>query len=536
MTYLKKTPAQVLAECAGRIKKEQRTAFLAAFVIGLIIHLPVMLLDIPNHDGLGSLYFDQNMITSGRWFLTVACGFSSYYTIPWVIGLLGLLFLGGAAAALTELLKLQDTLAIVLISGLLVSFPALASTFAYVYTMDGYMLALLLAVLSVLCTKRWKKGFWIGAVCLAFSMGTYQAYLPFAILLCLYEVLVIFMGKEEGGETIKEKCAVAMRYLYMGVLGVALYYVLLRVLLAIQGKELASYQGINGMGRLSLGEVLHMYRDFLSFSIKGNVIFNSVFSLTACAAMAGTAAWVFLRLMLQRKWWKNPGFFVIIAVTVAAAPLGTNIILLISPDVTYHLLMRYQWVVYLILLVAFVSRYGVPERSGGSAGDSKVAASPGGTGNLTVWISFISAFVLVFHYAVTDNIGYSNLQKRYEKTYAYCVRLLDRIEQTPGYYQGIPVAMVGVVGYNPFPVTDITLPVTSNMIGLNGDTLLYTGENYEVFIRNYLGASLNMMAPEEMEDIYFSQEYIEMESFPAASSVKVVDGIMYVKTENVGRD
>ena len=96
--------------------------------------------------------------------------------------------------------------------------------------------------------------------------------------------------------------------------------------------------------------------------------------------------------------------------------------------------------------------------------------------------------------------------------------------------------MVGVVGYNPFPVTDITLPVTSNMIGLNGDTLLYTGENYEVFIRNYLGASLNMMTPEEMEDIYFSQEYIEMESFPAASSVKVVDGIMYVKTENVGRD
>ena len=85
-------------------------------------------------------------------------------------------------------------------------------------------------------------------------------------------------------------------------------------------------------------------------------------------------------------------------------------------------------------------------------------------------------------------------------------------------------------------MTDITLPVTSNMIGLNGDTLLYTGENYEVFIRNYLGASLNMMTPEEMQDIYFSEEYIEMESFPAASSVKLVDGIIYVKTENVGRD
>jgi len=40
-----------------------------------------LLSDIPNHDGLSSMYFDQNMITSGRWFLSVACGFSSYFTI-----------------------------------------------------------------------------------------------------------------------------------------------------------------------------------------------------------------------------------------------------------------------------------------------------------------------------------------------------------------------------------------------------------------------------------------------------------------------
>ncbi|MDE7114244.1 MAG: hypothetical protein K2O57_08675, partial [Acetatifactor sp.] len=213
-------------------------------------------------------------------------------------------------------------------------------------------------------------------------------------------------------------------------------------------------------------------------------------------------------------------FFVIISLEEVAAPFATNIIVLISPDVTYHLLLRYQWVLYLILAVAFVTRY--------AGWDAR--------GNLTQWIAFAAAFVLIFHYAVTDNIGYSNLQKRYEKTYAYCMRLLDRIEQTEGYYQGIPIAMVGVVGYNPYPVTDITLDVTSNMIGLNGDTLLYTGENYQVFMKNYLGATLNMMTPEEMEDIYYSQEYIEMESFPAESSVKIVDGIMYIKTENVGRD
>lgn len=102
-----------------KIKKEWKLAFLTAFVTGLLIHMPVMLSDIPNHDGLDSMYFDQNMITSGRWFLSVACGFSSYYTIPWVIGLLGLVFLGMTAAAVTELLEIRKSWAVAAVSGLL---------------------------------------------------------------------------------------------------------------------------------------------------------------------------------------------------------------------------------------------------------------------------------------------------------------------------------------------------------------------------------------------------------------------------------
>lgn len=324
-----------------------------------------------------------------------------------------------------------------------------------------------------------------------------------------------------GEDRIKDKLRLSSRYLYMGVLGVAAYYVILRILLMIQGKELASYQGINDMdGKFDLSSVSHMYRDFASFSLKGNVVYNNAFSFAACVILICVVLLVVLRMFIRRKWWRQPGFYVIIILTGIAAPLATNVILLISPNVTYHLLMRYQWIVYLILAVAFIDRW---------SGDDKF-----GTG--AQWFAMAAAFVLVFNYAVTDNIGYSNLQKRYEKTYAYCVRLLDRIEQTEGYYRGMPIAMVGVVGYNPYPVTDITLDVTSNMIGLNGDTLLYTGENYKVFMQNYLGASLNIMTPEEMEYIYYSEEYINMESFPAESSVKIVDGIMYIKTENVGRD
>ena len=509
-----KGPAQTWNWLKERIKPEWKTAFLSAALLGLLIHMPMLLSDIPNHDGLDSMYFDQNMITSGRWFLMVACGFSSYYTLPWVIGLIAIFYLSLASAALVEFLEVRSRACIVLISGLLVSFPAIASTFAYVYTMDGYMLALLLAILAVLLTARFRRGFLGGMLCLAFSMGIYQAYLPFAVLLCIYGILMLAMSELPFREKVRRGAG----YLYMGLLGVGCYYIILRILLKIQGKVLDTYQGINGMGSLAqkgfLSVLKQMYADFFAFTFRGNVLYNNMFSALALAVLVCLTMAAAVSLLVKRKWWKSPWFYLVAGILAVGLPLATNLILFISPEVNYHLLMRYQWVLYEILMVAFV------ERKGGQA-------------PLRAWALLLAAGVLAGNYAVTDNIAYSNLAKRYEKTYAYCVRLLDRIEQTEGYYQGIPIAMVGVVGDEEFPVTDITGQVTSGMIGIGGDSLLYRGDNYELFIRHYLGATLNILPADAMAEAYYEEFYRNMGSFPAKDSICIVDGIMYIKTENI---
>ncbi len=508
-----KNPTEAWNWIKKHCKEEWKTAFLSTFVPGILIHMPIMLRDIPNHDGLASMYFDQNMITSGRWFLTVACGISSYYTLPWLIGLLAMLYLGIANVLLTEFLEVKQTWAVVLIGGLLAAFPSLASTFAYVFTMDGYMLAVLLAVLAVLLTKKYRLGFLPGALCLSLSLGTYQAYLPFAVLLSLYGIWQI-AASEEG---IRAKIRKALRYLWMGGIGAAGYYGILQLLLRIQGKQLASYQGISGMGSASgtglMDTVLQIYRDFLAFTLKGNVFMNNPFSRGAMLLLGISVLAVLIFLCLQKKWWKSIGFFAIIAVTAVFLPVAMNLILIISPDVTYHLLMRYQWVLLPVFMTAALSRHSrqLP---------------------WAAWLGLVCGAVLVFNYAVTDQIAYSNLEKKYEKTYAYCVRLLDRIEQTEGYYQGIPIAMIGVVGDQSYPETDLTGEVTAGMLGIGGDSLLYTGANYQAFIQNYLGATLNILPPEAMEEMYYREEYREMESFPGADSIRIIDGIMYIKTEN----
>lgn len=509
-----RSPSEVWNELKKHGKEEWKTAFWAAVLLGLLIHMPIMLRDIPNHDGLGSLYFDQNMITSGRWFLTVACGFSSYFNLPWLIGLLALLYLGLGAVVLVDFLEVHSKGCIVVISGLLVSFPALASTFAYVFTMDGYMMAVLFAVLAPAVTKRFRNGFWAGAVFLALSMGIYQAYLPFAVLLSIYGIVMLLLKQNPWKEVVKE----GLKYLYMGVLGCSLYLAVLQILLKVQGKVLDTYQGISGMGTVEraglLDTVVKMYQDFAAFTVKGGVLCHNTVSFLACIALVIAAAGTVISLAIKRKWWKKFSFYVIVLLLAAGLPPATNLILLISPQVTYHLLMRYQWVVFLILMIAFTARYT-------------------GKAVWQIWTVLAAGASLVFCFALADQIAYSNLEKRYEKTYAYCVRLLDRIETTDGYYQGIPIAMVGVVGDDEFPVTDITGKVTASMIGITGDSLLYTGENYRIFMKNYLGATLNILPPEAMSGIYSSEEYRAMDSFPGDGSIRIIDGVMYVKTENV---
>ena len=512
------TVNESLKKIYSRISASDKIAFLSAFIGGLLIHMPAMLMDVPNHDGLSSMYFSQNMITSGRWFLAAVCAASSFYTVPWIIGLIGMLELAITAVLIKRIFEIENGITIFLISALLVAFPSLASTFAYVFTLDGYMAGLLLAVLSVYLAK--KKHFILGGISLAFSLGIYQAYLPFAMLLAI----CLVWEKMATGE--KSSIKDSLEYVYMGMIGAVLYLVLLKVLLAIEGKVLDTYQGIDNLENTGLSHRIsalpHLYKDFVSFTFSKGFLTGNVCAAAGCilAVCAGISA---LYLIVKKALFKKAWFYFVLLVSAVLVPLSANIVLMITPDVKYHLIMRYQWVLFMIVCVVLC------DKCVGSLDSAKYKTC-------LSWLGSLAAFAILVSYAVTDNIGYTNLQRMYEKTYAYTLRLLDRIEQTDGYYQGVPVAIMGVIGDDEFPPTEVTEPATSEMIGLTGSWLIYSADNYDAFIRNYLGATLNLVPEEKETEIYYSDEYIAMDSFPGKTSVQMIDGIICVKTEDAVRD
>ena len=94
-----------------------KTAFTSTLVIGLVTHAYKFLNTLPNHDSVYNYYTDQNVVGSGRWFLTIACGFSSYFDLPWINGFLALIYIALTMAIITQLFQIKNRIVIVLCGG-----------------------------------------------------------------------------------------------------------------------------------------------------------------------------------------------------------------------------------------------------------------------------------------------------------------------------------------------------------------------------------------------------------------------------------
>ena len=97
--------------------------------------------------------------------------------MPVVLGVLSLLALAASAGLIVRILDISHPASVIIASGLVVSYPVTACVFSYMFAADGYFFALLLSVLSVYLTKKYRWG-WIPAIgCIVVSLGGYQAFI-----------------------------------------------------------------------------------------------------------------------------------------------------------------------------------------------------------------------------------------------------------------------------------------------------------------------------------------------------------------------
>ena len=139
----------------------------------------------------------------------------------------------------------------------------------------------------------------------------------------------------------------------------------------------------------------------------------------------------------------------------------------------------------------------------------------------------IFSIILIFQFSLMANIVGFNMHERYEKSYALCVRILDRLEQTPGYEHGMPVAILG--GSPDFPSTDITADALVGYFGTSGDYFLNSTEKYAEFMSHYMNVTLKTIEYAQELELCETEEFKNCPKFPDEECIMQINGVWVVK-------
>lgn len=232
-----------------QIKEEWKFGFFSVWIFGLLAHAYRFFNLLPTWDSMYNFKGTGGTFHLGRCFLEFFGSLPSKYDMPWVNGALSLLYISVVVVLLTDLFKIKGHLSAALLGGLIVTFPTVTSTFAYMFTADAYMIAFLLSVLGVYLTYKWKYGIWPGMVCICLSIGTYQAYISVALVLV---VMIVIQDLLLEKKTFREMFFSDVKYMVLMLGGAGGYKVASTIINWHYEVILSDYQGIGRIGILTL--------------------------------------------------------------------------------------------------------------------------------------------------------------------------------------------------------------------------------------------------------------------------------------------
>lgn len=492
------------------IPMEMMYAFIGTLLIGFLGHMYIFTHNFVNWDGITCFYIDDmSMVESGRWLLGGAAAISGKFTMPFVIGTLSLIYMAIGNSLLVSFFEVKKKINALLIAGLVVLSPIVTGTFTYMFTADAYFLAYLLSILAAFGAKRINK-LWVrvpvagGLLCA--SLGIYQAYGAVAIILLMLDSVILLLTAEDTKKIIMKIGS----YIGSIMLGFFSYMIIMNIFLKWRNVTLNDYQGISGLNSLSLGNMLKripkQYEYTWKYITTSELTHYNFFMFICfiCILIIGIA----LLLYLSFKTHKIYRFFWIM-LDLVALPIALNMFNLVSDDTTNHLLMKMSWLMPIVLIICLSERI-----------EAKYYEP------LQI-IMAVAVLVITFFYYQMANIVYVNIEQRQERTYTLATRLLWRMDQIDGYFDGIPIVVTGL------PWIEASNWLPGELYGIPGAIGRYyvmSGYQFVQVYFNYLGVPFNYQWDSALvDDIMETTEYREMGIWPDKNSMKIINEVLVIR-------
>ena len=489
----------------------------------LAVHLYKLTNTLPNHDSLYNYYSDQNVLGSGRWALSAACGISSYYDLPWVNGLFCCLFIALTVVVIVALFQVKNYVVIGLIGTLLAVSPATTETFFFMFTADGYMLAMLLAAIAAYLSRieeRRLSRWIISGICICVSCGIYQAYVSFGLILA---VCYLVLGLLDNRYDKKECWLWVLRQVVIYAAALVVYYIIWKLCMHITGTNANSYQGISGVGTISIGLIINgaisAVKSVVSYLLQWdvftygfttynvlNIILLTVFAFGVIISFAKSGIY-------KRKW----AVVLLVLCLVAIVPFAciwhfTSDSVVYAPRMFQSLTLVY---VFTALLYEKWAKHVLKN------------------------IVCLLLIVITLNHGLIANICYFYLNLSYERAYAEGVEMAMTIHDYQDEHDINRIAIVGnrlddvqLSNFNEIMEADrITDEVYIIGSGLE-ESLMIDSTHITNFLKTTCGIKLDVVGSTESSALFRSEQVQKMGCWPASDSIAVIDDTLVIKISN----
>ena len=501
-----------------KIPSQTKICFVTAIVTGFLTHLYMLTHKLPNWDDINCFSNAGATSSAGRWMLEYLKKIPTNWSNPWINGSIAIFLIAISCCLVLSILELKSMTSAVLVPVLFMTFPSVASTMTFMFTVDMYMLGLVFAVLAVYLTKKYKYGFVGAGILLIGSLGIYQAYICFAITLFIFWIFQEALQKK-GKKIIWTAIGKAV-----GVLAVSVVVYIFITKLLCPNMADYNYAGTAEMGQISLTKlpilIARSYKRILEYFILKPFSYIStagwIVNILVCLLLVVCFVW----LMVAKKMWKDKNAFVICVLTMLASPLGIAFIYVMSPEAAYSTLMMYQYVLVYILLLVFMENLWK---------ESIQAIGKKIIGMVTVVLLLLTAG---FHYTVTGE-AYFRMDLSMTRVTEYYNRLLTRLE-LEGYESGEPFLIMG----HSQAGDDKLLPPEhysledekfEDFSGISPEYGILSSVVRENFLRVYFGMDVPWLSDAEKEEILESEEFEQMSVYPKEGCVQKINDVWIIK-------
>lgn len=540
MNALHRALSVFMSPCSGFAR--MRIAFFATIIFALCAHLFCWANSMFSHDSL--------MIIQNDWEHQIAIGrpFQQFYVVlrgsvaaPWLIGMLGTVFLAGACMLIVTLLKIRIRALVILTGAVLATCTTVTLINAtYIDWFDIFMLALLLSCAGVYaCTRKPMAGIFIGALLLCISMGLYQAYLQVAVVLVLTMCAIALASGSAS-----DARHIGLRGLLTVLLG-GLLYILVQLGSQFVFGVGASDEYNSVATAFSFGDatvldaLVHVWQDPFAY-----LLFPETHAVRLCAAInAVLLALTLVAFIIICMRHRNKCTVVFAIVVLAFVPLGAGCINFAAYGNVHGLMILSYYLFYPFLFSLLDSLHFPTLSIVGSDGEGASRRQQNLTRALVI-VSAVLVSCVVFSNIIYANQVYLKKDLMYQSTSSTLTRLESDLEDLDGYVPGkTPVILIGSLAHNDvfsdvrqgFPPDDnqtdsVNGRFTDYATGLE-DSL--TGSitfpcQMRQFFTYVLGCPINILEEESLE-LLNGDEGNPMPVFPRQGSVLMDDGVAIVR-------